>query len=126
MSKAERQKRWYEKLKSDTVRFAEFKVKSRKTVRAKYYADKLDPERREIQRANRRKAAKVQWQKIKSNPSKLQYCRYYSNRRCVNLSDEYVAERLKLTAETCPKELIDLMRAHIQLLREIRKPNQPK
>ena len=120
--KSERQQRWYDKLKADPIRYVEFQAKTRKASSAQYYANKLDPAKLERQRANRRRAAKKQWQKGKLDPAFLAYRRYYGNRRCVNLDAEYVAERLKLTVETCPPELLELKRTHLQLQREIRKP----
>lgn len=120
MSNAEKQKRWYEKLKADPLRYADFQAKTRKASSERYYANKLDPDKMERQRENRRRAAKTQWQKRKLDPVFLAYRRYYGNRRCVNLDDEYVAERLKLKPETCPPELIELKRTHLQLQRTIR------
>ena len=118
--KSDRQKRWYEKLKSDPIRYAEFQAKTRSASKLTYLANKLDPAKLERQRANRRRAAKKQWQKGKLDPSFLEYRRRYSNSRCVNLHPEYVAERLKLTVETCPPELLELKRTHLQLQRTIR------
>jgi len=119
MSTPNRQSRWYAKLKADPVRYAEFQAKTRAASRRTYLAQKLDPAKLERQRANRRRAAKKQWQKAKLDPVKLAYRRRYSNRRCVNLDDAYVAERLNLTAETCPPELLELKRTHLQLQRTI-------
>mgnify|MGYP000597205383 CR=1 FL=1 len=118
--KSSRQQRWYDKLKADPVRYAEFQAKTREASRKQYYANKLDPAKLERQRANRRRAAKKQWQKRKLDPSFLEYRRRHSNSRCVNLNPEYVAERLNLTLETCPPELLELKRTHLQLQRQLR------
>jgi len=120
MSTPKRQARWYAKLKADPVRYAVFQAKTRAASKRTYLAQKLYPAKLERKRANSRRAAKKQWQKAKLDPVKLAYRRRYSNRRCVNLDDAYVAERLNLTAETCPPELLELKRTHLQLQRTIR------
>ena len=119
-SAREKQRRWYEKLKADPVRLAAFRAKYNAAVRARYHADRADPAKVERHRATRRKAGRKLWQKDKHNPAKLERRRKCANRRCEELRDEYVAERLKLTPDACPRELLELKRAHLQLQREIR------
>ena len=126
MSNREKQRRWYEKLKSDPVRYVAFRAKYNAAVMARYHADRSDPAKVERDRATRRKAARKRWQKIARDPEKMEKHRINSNLRCVELRDKYVAARLKLTPEACPRELLELKRAHLQLKREIRKQYGPK
>ena len=115
-----KQRRWYEKLKSDPARLAAFRAKYNSAAKRRYHADRAEPSKVERHRANRRKAACKQWQKVKRDPAKLVKRRAHANKRCAELRDEYVAERLKLTRDACPRELLELKRAHLQLQREIR------
>lgn len=119
-SAREKQRRWYEKLKADPVRLAAFREKYNAAAKVRYHADRTDPAKVERHRASRRKAGKKLWQKDKHNPAKLERRRKCANKRCEELRDEYVAERLKLTPDACPRELLQLKRAHLQLQREIR------
>lgn len=119
-SAREKQRRWYEKMKADPVRLAAFRAKYNEAVKRRYHADRSDPEKVERHRATRRKAGRKLWQKHKHDPEKLARRRMHANRRCVELRDEYVAERLKLPPDACPRELLELKRAHLQLQREIR------
>lgn len=121
LSNREKQRRWYEKLKADPVRYAAFQRKYNTAVMARYHADRSDPAKVERDRATRRKAGRKMWQKIARDPAKREKRRINSNLRCAELRDKYVAARLKLTPEACPRELLDLKRAHLQLKREIRK-----
>lgn len=119
-SNREKQRRWYEKMKADPVRYAAFRAKYNAAVKARYHADRNDPAKVERHRATRRKAGRKQWQKIKRDATRLAKHRIETNRRCTELRDEYVAARLKLTPDACPRELLELKRAHLQLQREIR------
>jgi hypothetical protein len=116
-----KQHRWYEKLKADPVRLAVFREQTRAASRARYHEERHDKNVVERHRATRRKAGKVQWQKAKRNPAKLAKRRASANKRCVALEDAYVLERLKLPPEACPRGLLELKRAHLQLQRELRK-----
>ena len=126
LSNREKQRRWYEKMKANPVRYAAFQRKYNAAVMARYHADRCDPAKVERDRATRRKAGLKQWQKIKHDAVKREKHRIESNRRCAELLDKYVAARLKLTPEACPCELLELKRAHLQLKREIRKQYGPK
>lgn len=126
LSNREKQRRWYEKMKTDPARYAAFKRKYNAAVMTRYHADRADPAKVERDRATRRKAGRKQWQKIARDPSRREKHRINSNLRCVELRDKYVAARLKLTPEACPRELLELKRAHLQLKREIRKQYGPK
>lgn len=121
LTNREKQRRWYEKLKADPVRYAAFQRKYNTAVMARYHADRGDPAKVERDRATRRKAGRKLWQKIARDPARREKHRINSNLRCVELRDKYVAARLKLTPEACPRELLELKRAHLQLKREIRK-----
>lgn len=126
LSNREKLRRWYKKLKSDPARYAAFQAKYNAAAKARYHTDRLDAAKVECHRATRRKAGRKQWQKIKHDAVKREKHRIESNRRCAELRDKYVAARLKLTPEACPRELLELKRAHLQLKREIRKQYGPK
>ena len=116
--KVAKHQRWYEKLLSDPERLAEFRAKTRAASKARYHAERKSAESVERHRATRRKAGVKQWQRIKSDPDALAKRRVSVNKRCVNLEDAYVAERLGI--ESCPRALIELKRAHLKLQRELR------
>ena len=119
-AKSEKQRRWYEKLKADPVRLAAFRERTRKAALAYYHGAETNPQRKENIRARRRETAKRQWQTRKHDPRFLARRRAASNKRCTELQDKYIAERLRIDADQCPKSLIELKRAHLQLQRQLR------
>ena len=58
LSNREKQRRWYERLKADPVRYAAFQSKYNTAVMARYHADRGDAAKVERDHATRRKAGR--------------------------------------------------------------------
>jgi len=109
--------RWYAKLKSDPVRWAERMDKQRKRRESKEIRERERNQEREAW-AKLPKDHPRKKRKTKRKPESIIARRKRANK---NLCDGIISNRyLFMHVSECPKELIELKREHIKLTRKLR------
>jgi hypothetical protein len=123
LRKAEKQKRWYEKLKADPVRYAAFQAKYNRASNERYHANKHDEDWRERKNELARKTSRKMWIKTKADPLAMEKKRDRDRNASRELSREYVIRTINQTtglrANMIPDEMISLKTEWLKLCRKL-------
>ena len=121
--KAEKQKRWYAKLKADPVRYSAFQEKYNRAANDRYHANKDDPEWRARKRQWDKKTSLKLWVKTKADPQAMEKKRVKDRKPSAELTDDYVLRTIikttGLSESEIPEEMVSLKREWLKLCRKL-------
>jgi hypothetical protein len=109
LSRSEIQKRWYEKLKADPVRYAAFQAKYNAAVNRRYHDNKQDPAYIERRRELGRKTFRKRYPKLRRDKAYLAKKREADMKPCRELSDKYVRRTIAMTTGIPKNEIPDTL-----------------
>ena len=121
--KAEKQKKWYEKMKADPVRYAAFQAKYNSAANERYHANKHDTAWRERKREWDKKTSRKMWDKIKADPQAIEKKRARDRKQSQELDGHYVMRTIRQTTglpkQEIPESMVEFKIEWLKLCRKL-------